>query len=543
MNNPLQARAPALWHGGWFATTALASLAWPPGAPEAAHWALAVAALPGAAGMLLAWRSGPRAHGVLLGLWAACACVAIILTGGLAGPLAMWALLPLAAAGLIGGWRNLAAATALSVVAAAAAALAAAAGFAAAAVANRPSWLSLFALIAFGVASAAAMAIARARDRGRHAALETSRRGLAGILAEQGMVIVSCDADGAVRERFGTLFEPLSDSLLEGGLFALASDPQALRSGLEVARTDGRCEMGFLPVSAENRWIAATLSRHGNGFVCILRDATAQRAREGALEQAASEAVAQNAGKSEFLANMSHELRTPLNAVIGFSDIMRSQMFGPLSAKYAEYANLIHESGRHLLDLINDLLDISKIEAHRYELSREVFDARDAVSAALRLTRTGADAARIQMRGELPAAPLKVIADARALKQIALNLIANALKFTPAGGAVTVTLTGEGEDLLLTVIDTGIGIAPDDLARLGRPYEQAGGPDQKALGAGLGLSLVRAFCELHGGAMAIASVLGEGTTVAVRLPVLIAVEPVPDPAILGDNIVSLHPRR
>jgi cell cycle sensor histidine kinase DivJ len=290
----------------------------------------------------------------------------------------------------------------------------------------------------------------------------------------------------------------------------------------------------------------SALEEATRSLAAIVGDLSAGRAREAQLEAAAREAQDLNAGKSRFLANMSHELRTPLNAVIGFSDIMRSQMFGPLGEKYLEYVGLIHESGGHLLDLINDLLDMSKIEAHRYELSREVFDAREPVAGAMRLTRGQADAARVALRGELPPSPVRVVADARALKQIVLNLVANAVKFTPAGGEITVTLVAEGGDLVLAVADTGVGIAPDDLERLGGPYEQAGGAAQKAMGAGLGLSLVRAFSELHGGDMTIASTLGEGTRVAIRLPVLLPPEPARLPLAalpLGDNVVSLHPRR
>jgi cell cycle sensor histidine kinase DivJ len=218
---------------------------------------------------------------------------------------------------------------------------------------------------------------------------------------------------------------------------------------------------------------------------------------------------------------MSHELRTPLNAVLGFSDIMRQKLFGPLPERYAEYAQMIYESGNHLLDLINDVLDMSKIEAERYELALEPFDARDPVSAALRLVRLQAHEAEISLRGMLPTEPLLVEADKRALKQITLNLLSNALKFTPAGGSVTVSLHADGRNLELSVSDTGVGVAPEDLERLGRPFEQAGGSEQKSLGTGLGLSLVRAFAELHGGAMSIESALGEGATVTVRLPVVV----------------------
>jgi signal transduction histidine kinase len=241
--------------------------------------------------------------------------------------------------------------------------------------------------------------------------------------------------------------------------------------------------------------------------------------REIALEKARAEAEALNLGKSRFLANMSHELRTPLNAIMGFSDVMRQRIFGELPGRYAEYADLIHDAGAHLLDLINDVLDMSKIEAARYELSIERMDAREPVQAALRLMRLQADDAGIQLRGGLPATPLHIRADRRALKQITLNLVSNALKFTPKGGLVTVDLQSRVSVLELTVTDTGMGIAAEDLQRLGRPFEQAGDATQQSRGTGLGLSLVRAFAELHGGEMLIESRLGEGTAVTVRLPI------------------------
>jgi len=261
--------------------------------------------------------------------------------------------------------------------------------------------------------------------------------------------------------------------------------------------------------------------------------AEARRALEAAAgaraeaEAARTAADAANQAKSRFLANMSHELRTPLNAVMGFADIMRNRLFGPLPDRYAEYAQLIHESGAHLLELINDVLDMSKIEADRYRLQREAFDAREAVSGVLRLMRTQAEEAGVDVRGELPEGALAVEADKRAVKQIVLNLLSNALKFTPRGGSVTLSvLTGE-DDLILVVADTGVGVAPEDLERLGRPYEQAGDAEVRAQGTGLGLSLVRAFAELHGGSMAIESELGEGTAVTVRLPVLTRAEAAP----------------
>jgi cell cycle sensor histidine kinase DivJ len=196
---------------------------------------------------------------------------------------------------------------------------------------------------------------------------------------------------------------------------------------------------------------------------------------------------------------------------------------------------------------------MSKIEADRFSLTLEPFDAREAVSSALRLERVQADTAKIGLRGALPPQPLDVIADRRAIKQIVLNLVSNALKFTPGGGQVNVLAREIGGQFEILVADTGVGIAAADLERLGRPYEQAGGSEQRAQGTGLGLSLVRAFAELHGGTMVIKSVLGEGTAVSVRLPVMDratnAPDPPPDPELpaprlaVGANVIAFTPHR
>ncbi|QRG06189.1 PAS-domain containing protein [Xanthobacter dioxanivorans] len=227
-----------------------------------------------------------------------------------------------------------------------------------------------------------------------------------------------------------------------------------------------------------------------------------------------------NRAKSEFLANMSHELRTPLNAIIGFSEIMESGMFGPLgSEKYAEYCTDIKGSGTYLLDVINDILDMSKIEAGRMQLEVEDVALDEIIADAMRVTAVNGDEKSIDMTVEA-AEGLSISGDRRALKQILLNLLSNAVKFTPEGGKISVKARINGSAAVIAIEDTGIGIARDALARIGRPFEQVESQFTKThKGSGLGLAIAKSLVELHGGAMRIRSVEGTGTSVIVRLPV------------------------
>jgi two-component system cell cycle sensor histidine kinase PleC len=246
-----------------------------------------------------------------------------------------------------------------------------------------------------------------------------------------------------------------------------------------------------------------------------------QRAQEMAEKYAAEKTRAEeaNQAKSKFLANMSHELRTPLNAIIGFSEIMESGMFGPLGAeKYNEYCSDIHSSGQYLLDVINDILDMAKIEAGRIRLDFEDLALDPLLGEAMRVVSARAQEKRLKLVARI-APELRLRADRRALKQVALNLLSNAVKFTPTGGRVTVRGRVADGCIVLGIGDTGIGITGDALKRLGRPFEQVESQLTKShQGSGLGLAISKSLVELHGGRMRIRSTPGKGTLVVVRLP-------------------------
>jgi cell cycle sensor histidine kinase DivJ len=460
-----------------------------------------------------------------------------LLTGGMGSPLLVWFALVPAEAALAGAPHNSRPAVVRAGLAAGAALVAVAAIQALGALPpsrlTLPGWevytCSMLAALVQAVLIAAA-----AQDRQRAAdAAAAEGAAMYRFLADNAMDLITRHSpDGRIRfasPATMALLGRLPDEVVGLAMPSLLhpDDLDAVQAALIESSYHGRDGCAEVRLRhKDGRYVWAEIrcrpARESGDIVAVTRDISERKQQEAALVEARDAALDASRAKSRFLANMSHELRTPLNAVIGFSEVMTREMFGPIGPRYQEYSRLIHESGAHLLDLINSVLDMSKIEAGKFELQEELFELEDVVESALRFLRIPAERAGVALKMQVAPGARLVFADRRAVKQVLVNLLSNGVKFTPPGGAVTVRagLAGEGgRGVKIAVSDTGTGISRADLARLGKPFEQVETAAVRAKeGTGLGLALVKSLAIMHGGEAVLESALGEGTTVTVRLP-------------------------
>src|SRR5262249_11568423 len=307
----------------------------------------------------------------------------------------------------------------------------------------------------------------------------------------------------------GSYLSPISDALIEAGYRAVVAVPLIREDHLIGALTMNRKTPGEFPL--ETIELLQTFATQS-----ALAIQNARLFHE--IEDKSRQLEAASRHKSEFLANMSHELRTPLNAIIGFSEVLAERMFGELNEKQDEYLKDIYSSGQHLLSLINDILDLSKIEAGRMELEVSDFDLPAAIDNALILVRERASRHGIRLGSAIDDRVGMIRGDERKVKQVLLNLLSNALKFTPEGGRIDVRATMNNGMAEISVADTGVGIAPEDQEAIFEEFRQVGTADKKVEGTGLGLALSRKFIELHGGRIWVKSQSGEGSTFSFTLP-------------------------
>ena len=315
---------------------------------------------------------------------------------------------------------------------------------------------------------------------------------------------------------FGIHGFALEEPRLHKALSAVVRDRKCVENW-EIAQVFPRVGFKVLVLNARPLSLA---SRSRPSILISLRDATERRLTETALKHALASAEKANQSKSAFLARISHELRTPLNAILGFSEIIRDQRFGPAAVtRYADYANDVHESGQHLLDLVNDLLDFSRIEAGSFAIKDEILELGHAVDRAIAQVAPIAAKSDILVQTSVEPDLPAIWADRRGVMQILLNLLSNAIKFTPQGGNVTVHAYRDPEGMSIEVKDTGIGIEAEDMEKVLMPF---GRVDHDAMhpqnGTGLGLPIAKSLVELHGGEFDLRSAPGAGTTVKLTFP-------------------------
>jgi cell cycle sensor histidine kinase DivJ len=516
-------------------------------------------ALHGVQMLLLAWPVTPIVAALDLSrrgnlhqahlIFAAGLCLAVLLaapaSGGLASFAVIWLAVPLVQAAASGERATLVAVAAMVAGSVAVLLLITAAGMIAAPVALGMAAPTASLIAAIGYIAALAW---RGQRIQRDVQEQGDSRAAQHMLVAEHVsdLVTQHDRDGevvAASPAARTLLGVAPEELIGQGLFrrVQVADRPAYLDAMARAAT-GTAEVtaefrlrrapdGYIHAGAAPgfRWVEMRCSPIGQelgsresrfAVVAVIRDIGERKSYEQTLLAGREEADRANAAKSRFLATMSHELRTPLNAIIGFAEILASEGGVPLDAgRRLEYAGLIHQSGMHLLSVVNGILDMSKIESGSFDLLREPLALAPLIGSCVKLLDLKAADGGISIAVEVPAGLPEISADPRACRQILINLLSNAVKFTKPGGRVTVGVGIDGPSAVLSVTDTGVGIAPEDVQRLGMPFFQARSAyDRQHEGTGLGLSVVKGLTELHGGRMEIASRPGVGTCVTVRLP-------------------------
>lgn len=514
--------------------------------------ALFAAALPiGAAGVLAATGSARLAGSLVLGAAAALLCALATLSGGLNSPLLpLLALLPLEAAALSKNRGGLAAGVAAAL--ASITAIATFDGFAAPVALAPASGIATFvSLLLYGLVRGGLYALGPS-ESGTIAATAASPDAIASNAQTISMEPMGADVLHVLNLMPGLVtrhnahgdvvciggsdklvcLERIGDVIGRGFINRIhVADRIAFLDAFDALRLgEGRreFELRFERVDAAGQFVHAVISLSAEygpdgsfaGALVQSRDISDQVAGRLQASTMAEEAEMANASKTRFLAAVSHELRTPLNAILGFSDILAREFFGKFNdERQREYVDLIHQSGEHLLALVNTMLDMSKIESGRYEVFVEPFLLSEVVESCDAMLRLQASQRGVVMTRRMAPGLSEVVADRRAVQQILINLVGNAIKFTEAGGVINVDAGICGDQLVLSVSDTGIGIPEEKLALIGQPFVQVqNGLARHFEGTGLGLSLVKGLVDLHGGMFAIESREGEGTVVTIRLP-------------------------
>ena len=464
-----------------------------------------------------------------------------VLSGGMASPLIVWFALVPAEAALAGGRQESTRGAVVKAGLVAALVLLAVAGAQALDMLppsrlTLPVWQATFVSMLAALVQAVLIAAA-AQDRQRAAdAAAAEGAAMYRFLADNAMDLITrhssdgrirfaspateallgCTPDDITDQTLNAIVHPDDMGVVQAALMESSYFGRSGTAEVRLRHKDGHTVWAEIRCRPASRTIGAPAE-----IVAVTRDISERKRHERALEAARDAALDASRAKSRFLANMSHELRTPLNAIIGFSEIMTREMFGSIGPRYQEYSRLIHESGAHLLELINSVLDMSKIEAGKFELSEEMFDLEETAESAVRFLKIPAERAGVALALSVQPGARLVFADRRAIKQILVNLLSNGVKYTPPGGEVRVAaqVSQDGRGIEITVTDTGTGISQADLERLGKPFEQVENAETRAKeGTGLGLALVKSLAAMHGGEAVLTSALGEGTRVTVQLP-------------------------